>query len=226
MIFIILIFSTAFGATLKIDRSYLTSPVERILLQDLYPPKIARLKKFTKRPIPYGTPNAVTASLIDQIDSCPVIEMLHYLGEFIRSDGRRFPLNLPDNFHSWYLFTSRFIDVRVFRLLVRIATGQRRDGELEIKSACDIINFLQKNYPHVDFNYLTPQYILDWYSLIGLTPVLKGQTKDGRLDESFNSSNPQLLALDRGLWVEKILKVRRDRIQRSGYESTVLEILS
>ena len=226
MMFLILFFSTAFGATLQIDRSDLVAPIERVSLRDLYPPGISRITDSSKPTLSYGTPNAVTASLVEKIDSLSVSEMLEYVRELIRSEGRKFPGRLVENFHSRYLFSTRFIDVRVLRLLVRIATGRRKSNEWEIQSACDIIDFLQKTYPHVDFNYLTPQYILEWYNILGLKPVVRGQTGDGRFDESFNSSDPQLLALDRGLWLEKFLKPRRDRLQRTGYESTMLEFIS
>lgn len=113
------------------------------------------------------------------------------------------------------------MDIRVLELLIRIATRKQDEDERGLKTASEVIEFVKNYYQHVDFNYLTPSYILDWYSALGkrgfyvLEPV-----ETERRDALWKSdpSEPLLVQLPQPAWRELILTPRLERLLLTGYE--------
>jgi len=108
----------------------------------------------------------------------------------------------------------------VVGFLVAIAIQLAPSDARHVRTACDIIHFVQIKYYRVDFSYLTPQYILDWYNLLGQNIVFRGSLRTESFNDTLlsNSEHPQLVHIERRQWTAYILEPRRDRLLLTGYD--------
>ena len=213
--------SSSHGALLQFEKLYLYSSASRVLLNEIYPPGLKRIVFEDKPPMMFGYPSAATSTLIDEVEAFPVENKINYIENLQRSKGRFFPLSLPRNMQAQHMFLSRFIDVRVLRLLIRIAGNRRREEEQSVHSACDVIRFVQHKYPQVRFEYLTPQYIIDWYNVLGHTIAINSVWGVDALSDEVryaDTDEPLLVFLGRAHWDEYFLEPRRNRYTLTGYD--------
>ena len=183
--------------------------IEQIKLYELYPTGSMILQSHNKWRLQYGIPNNEILRRIEMAESRPVEERIQMI---------RDALDRKQSTHL-YLFSryvSPLIDVRLLRLLMRIAFDSRNPDEMEINSACDIITFLEKKYPMVFFKYLTPQNILDAYSILGHSGLSFHGHREKVLGDC-NGSGPCMLRIGRPAW-QHVLRQRLNRLVLTGYD--------
>ena len=187
---------------------------KRIRVHKLCPPGVSSVKLKAKYDLSYGVPTSGIRKRIEQLENKSVVGKLLTLSSLMKNPrlARLYPTTD---------FSTPFVDVRLFSLLVRIAVNRRNIDESSITTACDIIQFLEEKFPQVDFDYLTPQYVLDAYNILGQRSV----TLSGNSDIIFghlNTSKPSLLRIRASVWHEHILEHRFNRLLLTGYEEIQL----
>lgn len=183
-------------------------------LWELYPPGIPSVQRNSKYNLTFGTPSEETLRRIDELESQPVEGRIANIQVGLLITGS------PVGYQTALTYGSRFIDVRVLRLLIRIAVNRRNPDEKEIVSACDVVDFLKQKYPNVDFDYLLPQQVLDLYHMLGQ----QGLTFHGQRDIVFGDSNTgdaRPVRINKTAWHKFVLTPRLNRLLNTGYESFV-----
>ena len=215
-------FLSIIGASIcPIDELPIEQLTERVYLHEFQPKDRMAIRKNKKPQMRYGYPNRQLWGLISYLDSQPVEETLRYIQKFLGSSGRTIPESLGRNAFSEYQFVSRLIDVRLLRLLMRFASRKLHPDEIGITSATDIIQVIKGKFPHVNFGYVTPQYILDWYNLLGESGLQLLGPKDEEIRDAIlhtNSPYPQFVALYASWWHPRILRIREQRLILTGYD--------
>lgn len=182
-----------------------------INLSELYPRGVASVQTRKKYILEYGCPTDEILQRLDDIESRPVEERLVKTRQGLFSDATRLCTEDPD-------FSSQFIDVRIMRLLIRIAVNRREPDEVGITSACDVLDFVRLKYPQVDFNCVTPRLILDWYQMIGQqTFCLRGHRDI--VFGPLNTSDPRRMHISKAAWHRFILEPRLERLAVTGYDA-------
>ena len=219
--FALLLTTLSLGALLQLDKNNFDSPGRRVFMNEIYPYGVKRILLSGKPPMMFGNPSRATWGLIQKIEAFPVEHQLVFIDELQGVMGRFFPKLLLQNFHSHYLYLSRYIDVRVLQLLIRIASNRRRADERNAHTACDVIRLVQQKYPLVRFEYLMPQYIMDWYNILGREFTMHSVCDREALTNEVHlsqSEEPLLVFLDRKYWSEHFLEPRRKRYAKAGYD--------
>ena len=192
------------------DVSTERGPMQVINLNTLYPIGILSIQTSKKFVLEHGLPTPEISKRIDDMESQPVEERLANIVRALCWKRKRLSTATPE-------YASQFIDVRLLRLLIRIAVNRRNPNEMWIRTACDVIQYFQSQYPQVSSDHLTPQLILDWYSMLGEQTM----TLRGHPDIIFgfsNSSEPQRLHIGRAVWHKYVLQPRRKRLALTGYD--------
>ena len=212
------------ASIIHIPEVYMVNDYRSVSRHWFYPDGVKTIQESKKSKILYGTncPDD-THMLMNHIDSLPVEERLDDLVEF-GSKSRRF-YNIPNLITSDYrrfVYSSRFIDVRLLRLLIRFATQRLRQDEIGITSACDILKFMRNKFSQSRLDYLTPDYILAWYDLLGGSQMGLQAVEDKYiLNQLFSDNDPNhavFLQLSYVHWREAIVAPRIKRLSETGYE--------
>ena len=233
LLFILGIFNQSPASSIEIPLDHLTVPATQIPLNYFYPPGFDSVYLSRKPALFPGEPSDHVLSLIDRIESIPVEERIHVLNQF-RSVTYR--LHYPFLIASWYsryLLSTFFIDVRLLRLLMRLATAERerrKHGEESLRTASDIIEHIRMKFPN-SFEYITPQQVVDWYEILGgHTVTCKGSNQsrfkllasvDPNIRAAIASRNDTLkvhVSITPAIWNKFFLQPRLERLMTTGYE--------
>jgi len=181
----------------------------------------------------YGTPSPLSRFIMDHVDSIPVEQRLRAIEELSSIRARNLLVFHTRTWYQRYLVGSSFIDVRLLRLLDRYATRQLKEDEKNLSTACEIINYLRNKFPDGSFDYLTPNYVLDWYYKFWVIPQYSPHSKrriqlglvylateettdDLRLEDP---QKPVLVQLEMHIWNRYFLQDRLNNLAKTGYES-------
>jgi len=185
----------------------------------------------------YGYPSTHAISITDYIESIQVEHRLRNLRDLqrIRSvHTRQLPSRYLDSWYVKYTIASVFIDVRLLRLLNRIASHRRNHDELRLETASDVIEHMQKKYTNGAFDYLTPEYILEWYKRIGsrgrdhsqssryLSRLMCLVDEQIRAEISGPDSDKQFFVqMSMMGWQTLVIDSRIERLKLTGYEDSI-----
>ena len=120
-----------------------------------------------------------------------------------------------------YLASTMVIDVRLLRLLYRFGSRELYTNEQFLQSASDIIQHLQQQFPSETFDYMSPDYVLEWYSCIGAGPAYYNVIPGADTDEyppDKSPAYPTYILLPLFEWRKRILHERMERLKLTGYE--------
>jgi len=217
---------------LEIPDIYFSTLTTDAKLHPFYPKGVTIIHKFTRAPLQYGDPSPHIQALIDHVESIPVEERLTDLYYFAAHKQSLSAARKASTWYQRYLVASSFIDVRLFRLLVRVASRNKDKDERELKSACDIIEHMRTKFPDGSFDYLTPDYVLEWYYGFGGSLKLRSNARkhtfrilfltNEEVQTAIHSRDPQkqiLVRLSPTSWNAMILDKRIVRLRNTGYES-------
>ena len=205
------------ASILRIDQSYLYERLFPVPLTQFYPENVWIMPIDRKVYLPRGVADQQSHSITESYESIPVEQRIVDMSNFIALPRRSQIYSRATSWYEKYLMSTMFIDVRVFRLLLRISAGKKLlADEQRIHTASDIISHLKKKFPEVDFSYITPDYILEWYNMIGQSGfnvfVRSGLTKPTKVPED------TLLQIYPTPWKQFILTPRLNRLMKTGYE--------
>jgi len=217
---------------LHIPDEFTFTNVYRIPLKTLYPKTVQRVYHSPKPFLQYGIPSAETRAIIDFVESIPVEERIREIEMFEQSRSPRFEFasRKDETWYSKYLFATSVIDMRLLRLFIRIFSYRRNPDERGISTACEIIDHLHKKFPDGSFDYLTPDYIIDWYNGFGGN-ILSGSSVRGFALLGSKDELGHERALDQdedkqifihvapNAWQSMILSPRKFRLTATGCES-------
>ena len=183
---------------------------ERVNLTWFYPSITSAIRE---RPaLPYG--NEIDP-LDAQVESITVEERIYVLK---RMQGDYQPSQTLYEKHIWW---SSFIDLRVFRLLVRFAWNSLEESQKHIRSATDIVRYIKSTYPGEDFSSLTPYYLMMWYNLLG-TPGWQiytfSKTEEVRKAARHGTGKRYILLIGQRMWIDKMILPRLYNLVKTGYD--------
>ena len=210
---IILTFVTL-GVVSPVNSAVTKQLIQVINLWELYPPGIQSVQRNSKYNLIFGIPSEETLRRINELESQPVEGRIANIQVNLLTTGT------PVGYQTAVDYGSRFIDVRVLRLLIRIAVNRRNPDEKEIASACDVVYFLKQKYPQVDFDYLLPQQVLDLYHMLGQQRLTFHGQRDIVLGDS-NTGDARPVRINKTAWHKFVLTPRLNRLFNTGYESFV-----
>ena len=232
-LYILGIFNQSHASGIEIPLEHLIKPATQIPLNYFYPPGFDRVYLLRKPALPPGEPSDHVLSLIDRIESIPVEERIHVINQFMSITYR---LNYPSLIRSWYsgyLLSTFFIDVRLLRLLMRLATSERErraHDEGSLRTASDIIEHIRMKYPN-SFENLTPQQVVDWYDILGGHTVTFKGCNQSRFKliasadpnvraaiASRNDTHKVHVSITPAIWNKFFLQSRLERLMTTGYE--------
>jgi hypothetical protein len=187
-------------------------------------------KQMPKLPVGELDPDSPAQATRDLIESIPIEMRISRIDEFLynrRGSSADFDADAMDTY-QYLLHKSIKIDPGVLRILMRYATRSLLGSpvnEKQIRSASDIVNHIQRMFRDGTFDYMTPEYILDWYAamthvdfrvrgnrLVHLSSVAQSHAT------TIFGDNPDM-SLDVMAEIRRyMLELRRDRLVRTGYE--------
>ena len=210
------------------------SPWQKIPLMHFYPPGVSFVGSRYKRQLPIGNidpphqNNSIWHSIesipiqtrIDIIDSLLSMHQQDQLQQKIRGQNDPVLVSYMKNLDTW---TS--IDPGVYRLLVRYATGSLSVvSETHLISASAIADHIHSQFPNGELNYVTPEYLLDWYTFIGGS-VGRLQCPPNPIIRRIIEKNGLKIYGDQRIIVKLalqpfkvMLRIRRNRLLSTGYE--------
>jgi len=205
------------ASILRIDQSYLYERLCPAPLTQFYPDNVWIMPLDRKVYLPRGKPDRRSRSITEWYESIPVEQRIVDMNNLLAMPRRSQIYSRATSWYEKYLMSTMFIDVRVFRLLLRFSAGKKLlADEKRIHTASDMIAHLNKKFPEVDFSYLTPDYILEWYNMIGQSGfnvfVRSGVTEPTKVPED------TLLQIYPTPWKQFILTPRLNRLMKTGYE--------
>ena len=206
---------------LEIPDYVLNEKLDRINKSAYYPPMVHNILTRNKPLIRPGSGTVASRALSDQFEAIPVSSRIMTLKYFSQKKSGRYYQTEANDIYSKYLASSRFIDIRLLRLIVRIASNWRFQDEGHISTATDIIVELTTKYPEENFSYLTPEYVLDWYyALSQLAFVVYIPDDPTRKKIVLNGTSGQypLVRLSESVYADLIITPRLERLMRTGYE--------
>ena len=187
---------------------------QQINLYELYPAGVTAVQTNQKYQLTYGVPSPGIFGRIESLEAQPVVSKIHRLRDLLKISGSM-------RIYPTLDFSTPYVDVRLLSLLIRIAVNKRNKDEFSIESACDIIAFLKQKYPQVDFDYLTPQYVLDAYYILGRQRLsLTGNR--AIIFGDLQTSEQCLLLISPAAWHDHIIRPRLNRVLLTGYEDIQL----
>jgi hypothetical protein len=217
---------------LKIPVEYFRDSITKFQLNSLYSRGVCSIQLRRKPYLEYGEPSAHVIAISDFIESIPVEERLRDLQRMQAGSHRR--QHLRGQLQTWYkqyIVASSFIDVRLLRLLIRVATRRLSIEELGLSTASDIIEHMRNKYSNGSFDYLTPEYILEWYE--GLASHRERHDRWSRIpftlmcldDKKFaadivapDSDKQLFVQMGFHVWQAFIIDSRIQRLKLTGYE--------
>jgi len=180
-------------------------------------------KKIPNLPVGVLDPDSPAQATRDLIESIPVEERLERIDHFLEKVYASPKARLDP--YTNLLYKSAYIDPGVLRLLLRFASRTLRSHEWRIQTAAEIVHHVQTMFPDGTFDYMTPEYIIDWYAVIkkrgfrvrGILSLHRRLLEE--IDEAMIFGDDPDLSLDLIVGSRRhILKLRRDRLLRTGYE--------
>ena len=166
------IFVTIFCSTfasppvMEIPAVYFTSGFDTVPSFNFYPEGKSQFVRANVRVLPFGEPSNRMLEMIHSIENIPVEKRTMILEKFASRSEFKTYHKMIAGWYSKYVVSSYFIDVRLLRLLHRFAHSKMNKDEINIRSACDIVAHMWRKFPGA-FEYLTPQYVMGWYSVLG-----------------------------------------------------------
>ena len=215
--------SVAYGA---FPEHLMTQPVEPVRRFRFYPANAGPIRWSNKPKLAYGTPDHNIRVFNRYIEEIPPENRLEILTAFKRMTNRREFLQETSSMYHLNVRSSFIIEIRLFRLLVRLALNVPLHDETDLYDACSILNHLQHKYPH-EFDHLTPDYILEWYKVVGEgSDRFYVSWKDwGRLERDqpdlhfSDPTTPLFVLISLNKWKSHILDPRIERLKLTGYET-------
>ena len=186
-----------------------------------YPESVFRIAYNCKRPLKSGNPDTTTRAITHSIESIPVENRLAFIEALYKIPRRDQLFHVARSPYAKYLLSMMFIDLRVLRLIARFATYRLFENEQHIESATDMIEHFQKTFPDDDFSYLTPDYILEWYKMLGHLSFIVYVTIN--FEDVSNIPETTMVQIQPILWKHRILDLHIFRLKHTGYEFIDLE---
>ena len=193
-----------------------TDPIDGFVISSLYPVGQYFARSNMKPKLNYGTPSTRILELSDHIESIPTETRLDIMSSLRSTKLRKQMLPFTSTWYGRYVLSSMFIDIRVLKLLIRVAFKRLDFNERNLDNACAIIEYLREKLPNSDFEYLTPEYILEWYDLLG------GAQHDWNVPR-IDRFNPFTIQISYPGWKRTILDKRIRRLASSGYETLQID---
>jgi hypothetical protein len=202
-----------------VPNEQLLEPIETLPKTTLYPHGVRSIHHADKPEMKYGTPTQGQMDIAKFVETIPIETRLNLMQGFRGTYFRHSIPKLLNSVYERYIVSSLFIDVRLLRLLAAFAVHRLEPDQQHIQSATDIIAYFTRTYPNENFEYLTPDYVLEWYSVLGryyrTFACLSGEME---LLRNPDSTRPLLVQLPVQTWKEFILIPRMERLVRTGYE--------
>ena len=199
------------------DGAYFHRPLTRAPLHQFYPYKVRVNLEDRKPRMRYGTPGVDSIAITEFIESVPVERRILELESLLTSRSRANLFRSAKSDYQKYLLSTMFIDSRLLRLLIRFGTNHmHRITESKIRSAAEMISHLQKTFPEHDFSYLTPDYVLEWYNMVGLK---QWEVYSVSMREPEDLPDDEIVQLQPATWRDHILEPRLERLIQTGYDS-------
>ena len=214
---------------MTIPAVYFTDRIDPVPLSNFYPGTMNLFKRDRARILPFGEPSERTRSISDWMESIPVENRVNMVNKFASMKSFITAPKLIDGWYSKYVLASSFIDVRLLRLLYRFAGFKLLEDELNIQTACDIVDHMRNKFPGF-FEYLTPEYILGWYSVLGShhkcgDVTINAYSYRGSRNQvikkamlSHDESLTVYISMSHTLWSACILRPRIQLLLSTGYE--------
>ena len=206
----------AYASIMKVGESYFHQPLSLAPNGQFYPPYVHLVPKNQKKDFEYEAPDLESRAVTDWYESIPTELRIEHIQNFLELDRRDIIFFDAKSRYQEFLLSTMFIDVRVFRLLVRFATNNLLPDETHIRTASRMITHLKKQFYDVDFSYLTPNYIMEWHNMLGHSNF-SVYVRSGLTDPS-KVPDDTLLQIKPGIWKEYILAPRLRRLIETGYE--------
>lgn len=204
----------------RIPIYYFTGRKRHFHTGHLYPKDVYCIQKRMKAALIYGSPSPAQLQIMESIESIPVEERIRSI-EILRGGPQRtlrrmIPQQVTTEYLA-YLVSLMFMDMRVYGVLIQFVSRPGRG----FQRATDIIQHVKQSFPNGNFDYLTPDRIMEWYRAIGNEKmpvfILDDPYERTRiLDRNF--TGPLLLQLSLAAWRDHILLPRLERLTYSGYE--------
>ena len=208
---------------------------ERIPFLFFYPPGTVEVSNKSKKCLPIGTlqlSESPVGRKREVIESIPVQTRLETIDKMISSTfkGQRKFFDAPHRDPVRLAYTEHLqkltsIDPGVYRLLVRYATSMLDPiSEVDLVSASAIFEHIQTQFPNGELNYVTPEYLLDWYTFIGGSVGRLHCARDTRIREIIERNvpiiygDPRIIVKLNNDGIREMLKIRRNRLLTTGYE--------
>ena len=218
LIFCVLV-GEGWGYILDLPASFWVAPAARIGAREFFPEHVRVVMSKRKPKIQIGIVPITAQAISKTIESIPVEARLHDMDQFDRSIQRYTIGTLITNAYRKYLVSSTVIDSRLLRLLYRFATRTTRDDENNVRSMSDIIRLYRSRYPEENLDYLTPEYLAEWYDSLGGSRGYYFVTEPHLEAASNESSSPIYVQMPFFKWRRLVLATRKDRLIRTGYEN-------
>ena len=200
----------------SIPSYFLTDPIDGFVITSIYPIGQYFSRSNMKPKLNYGTPSTRILDLSAHIESISPDTRLDIMSSFRSTKLRKQMLPFTSTWYGRYVLSSMFIDIRVLKLLIRVAFKRLDFNERYLDNACAIIEYLREKFPNSDFDYLTPEYILEWYDLLG------GALHDWNVPR-IDRFNPSTIQISYAGWKRTILDKRIRRLASSGYETLQID---
>ena len=192
------------------------NPLKYVPLNIYYPESVLRIPYNSKRPLKSGNPDTTTRALTHSMESIPVENRLTFIEALYKIPRRDLLFYVARSPYAKYLLSIMFIDLRLLRLLARFATNRLLENEQHIQSATDMIEHFQKTFPQDNFSYLTPEYILEWYKMLGHLSFSVYVTIN--FEDVSNIPETTMVQIQPILWKHRILDLHIFRLKQTGYE--------
>ena len=195
-----------------------------------YPPGRICIRREMKIQLPVGQLDVGSPAhqLRESLELIPPGRRIEILNQFITGFPDITKFDPTESAYASQVYKSSTIDPGVYRLLARYATSFL-DPETEghLTSASAIVEYIQSKFPDGQFDFITPEYILDWYEALGGSYHRIRCTTDPTIRSKIERNvrtiygDPEMGLDLRGRPWRDILKLRRDRLAKSGYEYAI-----
>ena len=199
----------------RYGKSYFVGLVNTANMLQFYPPGVKVLRQDSKPELKYGDTGNESNGVRKFIDSTPVENRIVQIESLLGHINREQLFQHTRSNYQKYVVSSMFIQVRVLRLLLRFATNRWEGFAQPLASATDIIAFLQNSFPDEDFSYLTPDYILDWYNMLGDSLLVFAHEE---YSDPTHLTDDAIVQIKPGRWKTSIVSPRLERLKLTGYE--------
>ncbi len=187
-------------------------------------------KQMPNMPVGVLDPSSPAQATRDLMESFPVEKRLRMIDRFLDYlPGYDYLDKERMDPYDYLLHNSVYMDPGILRLLIRFATRSPPLAAVgPIQSASELVNYVQAKFPDGTFDYITPEYILDWYAamkdpkfLVRGNPFVhrRPPLNAASFDETTIFSDDPHMAVDLAYLSRlHILILRRDRLLTTGYE--------